>query len=457
MVGLSVGGVDDSDYNFRLVDGKCKLIGPERIISGKCEKEGDVYKTSSGYRKIPGNTCIEPSSNRIDDPIEKECGKEGAKNPNKPVEPGTIKHSQQSFDGDRVQYYYLERSETSSGDDETIIMHVGQHKLYISHDGGGEWKPVLEQETVVTIYPNPYFKDWIFFVTDNKKVFYTRNRGKNIDPFEGPSGIPITELGGIARFSFHPKHAGWIIWVGDQHCDGGSGDCRTVAQYTKNAGETWHDLTMYVRECTWVQGVKNNAADSLIYCSRFNSQSGDQRDKSGETLQLVSSTDFFDNMDVKFDKIIGFANLDEFFVVAFVDKDEKSLRLAVTVDGEIFADADFPPQFSATVQTAYTILDSFTKSIFLHVTTNTDTDREFGTLLKSNSNGTYYVTSLEAVNRDRMGFVDFEKAQGLEGVALVNVVENAKDVLEGKDRKKLKSKITHNDGGEWFYLTPPDT
>jgi Sortilin, neurotensin receptor 3,/Sortilin, neurotensin receptor 3, C-terminal len=442
---------DNSDFNFRRVDGQCELVGPERIISGECGAPGDIYLTLSGYRKIPGDTCIEPSSpsERKDAPVEKECGKDSDTN----LPPGTITNNQQSFVGDSIQYFYLERSETSSGDDETIMMHVGRNKLYISQDGGGTWRPILENEQVVSLYPNPYFHDWVYFVTSDQKVYYTRNRGRTIDPMDGPNGVPITDIPGVTRFSFHPKHAGWLIWVGNQHCDD-DGDCHAVAQYTKNAGETWHDLTTYVRECAWIQGLKNSAVESLIYCTVFSTQVGDQRVKVGD-LQLVSSADFFDNREVKFDKVIGFANLDEYVVVAFVDDDGQSLRMAVTIDGATFAAADFPPRFSTSRTTAYTVVDSFTKSIFLHITTSLGDNREFGTLMKSNSNGTYYVTSVDTVNRDRMGYVDFEKVQGLEGVALVNIVANSEDVLNNNADKKLKSKVTRNDGGRWYYLTPP--
>jgi len=65
--------------------------------------------------------------------------------------------------------------------------------------------------------------------------------------------------------------------------------------------------------------------------------------------------------------------------------------------------------------------------------------------LKSNSNGTFYGVSLEGVSRNRAGYVDFEKMIGLDGIALVNVVSNMDDVLlTGK--KKLQTRITHNDG-----------
>lgn len=69
----------------------------------------------------------------------------------------------------------------------------------------------------------------------------------------------------------------------------------------------------------------------------------------------------------------------------------------------------------------------------------------WGTILKSNSNGTYFGISIENVNRDVRGYVDFEKMIGLDGIALVNVVANpGKATVTGT--KMLQSRITHNDG-----------
>ena len=338
-------------------------------------------------------------------------------------------------------------------------MHVGSDKLFISHDGGGTWRPILDDQNVVTIYTNPYFKDWVYFVTDERRVYYTRNRGKTIDLMRGPPGLPISGLE-VERFSFHPKHAAWLVWVGDRNCGAADdGDCHSVAQYTLDGGEIWYELIDYVRQCDWIQGIKNTAHENLIYCSQYPSQRGDQRTMSRQATQLVSSNDFFQSQETKFDRIIGFANLDEFVLVAYVGEDAEgfeSLHMAVTIDGDTFASADFPPQFSAKATSSYTVLDSVTKSVFLHITTNEEDDREFGTILKSNSNGTYYVTSVDTVNRDPNGYVDFEKVQGLEGVALVNTVANVDDVLKRNAEKRLKTKITHNDGGLWVYLTPPE-
>jgi hypothetical protein len=44
---------------------------------------------------------------------------------------------------------------------------------------------------------------------------------------------------------------------------------------------------------------------------------------------------------------------------------------------------------------------------------------------------------------------------GIEGVAMVNVVANYESGNYREEGKKLKTMITHNDGAEWDYLTPP--
>ena len=58
--------------------------------------------------------------------------------------------------------------------------------------------------------------------------------------------------------------------------------------------------------------------------------------------------------------------------------------------------------------------------------------------------------SLEFANRNRKGFVDFEKMQGLDGIALMNVVSNP-DEASVTGSKKLQTRITHNDGERDFH------
>jgi hypothetical protein len=75
----------------------------------------------------------------------------------------------------------------------------------------------------------------------------------------------------------------------------------------------------------------------------------------------------------------------------------------------------------------------------------------WGNILKSNSNGTYFIMAAENVNRDDRGYVDFEKIIGLDGIALINIVSNPLEAsMNGK--KSLQSKITHNDGVSAFFF-----
>ena len=65
--------------------------------------------------------------------------------------------------------------------------------------------------------------------------------------------------------------------------------------------------------------------------------------------------------------------------------------------------------------------------------------------MKSNGNGTYFRISLENVNRNDKGYVDFEKMINLDGIAVVNVVANPAEArMTGQ--KLLQTRITHNDG-----------
>jgi hypothetical protein len=64
-----------SDYNYVPDKGECVLAGPETIPEGQCTREGDQFRGSSGFRKIPGDTCV--GGLELDKPKMKDCS-EGA-------------------------------------------------------------------------------------------------------------------------------------------------------------------------------------------------------------------------------------------------------------------------------------------------------------------------------------------------------------------------------------------
>lgn len=455
----------ECDYNFvKDSEGKCILKGPLVIPQGACTAFGSdvdpVFKASSGYRLIPGNDCKRSSGHQKDDLKDWKCSEASAK----PAS-GKIQHTQYVFDGEVGGWgrkIYLERTDSSSGDDETIIMQTNDRKVHITKDHGKTWNRILENADIRSIYTNPYFNDVVYFLTNTKTVHYSTDRGNNIRQFQAKYE---PNMGGLPVMKFHPKRKDWFIWTGQRDCDSnGRGlDCHTIAEVTRDRGDNWKTIARYVRKCEFVyderpsigkDGRKDENREKLIYCEVRTKEDVTTVDN---PWKLVGSSDFFDETTTYFPEIIDFATMNEFIVVASRDeKDNKYMKASASVDGQNFAVAKFPHNFQVEHQQAYTVLDSSTHAVFMHVTVNSGDGFDYGSIIKSNSNGTNYVKSIDGINRDEVGYVDFEKMHGLEGVALVNKAAN----FDAKDRgsgKKMKTMITHNDGADWSYLTPPAT
>jgi hypothetical protein len=504
----------ECDFNFvRSEDRKeCIPAGAPIIPEGACDAFGPetTFMASSGWRKIPGNDCKKVEGKKYkDDPVERKCVDAA-----KPPSSGKISHTLNPFIGDLVNHVYLERTGVSSGEDETVIMQTTKG-VFLSHDHGKEWKeiPELVGEKILAIIPHTYFNDVVYFVTFSKKVFYSIDRGNNVRSFKAPHP-PTEDRADLPIMSFHPKNKDWIIWTGAKDCESSEG-CHNVASLTKDRGDApWQTLKRYVRKCEFIKEPENKIKDWIIWtgakdcessegCHNVASLTKDRGDAPWQTLKryvrkcefikepenkikdlpskerrerliycevnereekgrdipllLVSSDNFFeDSRTVHFSNVVDFATMSEFIVVATRDDEHATLKASTSVDGQTFAEANFPHGFIVEHQKGYTVLDSSTHSVFLHVTVNNEPGLEYGTIIKSNSNGTSYALSLNAVDRDTLGYVDFEKMFGIEGLAMVNVVANYDSKNYAKEGKRLKTMITHNDGAEWSFLPPPD-
>ncbi|ODV94102.1 hypothetical protein PACTADRAFT_50987 [Pachysolen tannophilus NRRL Y-2460] len=420
-----------------------KIIGQNYCLGKNKNKKLKLNRK----QKIP-NTLCKGDFKLAKDEVEVDC-KEA-------VEEQSIITTQKSFEGSIAQYYYLKPSHNSSFIDETLLLRTTENIIYYSYNGGQTFYRFDSLESYdddfAFIYLNPYFPDQVYLITSTSKIYISDDRGINFRVTKAPSDI--NEFG-LKVLTFNKKDPNKFIWYGEKNCDNFfSNDCKVQTYYTEDGGATFSPLLENVRSCYYVGSVFNDKLydfnENLIYC--------EQKTGGQNYLTLVSSTDNFKTNKVTvYDKIVGIAVTGEFAVVASIKLDEKSLEAHVTVDGNNFADALFPANFHVEKQQAYTVIDSSTKALFIHVTTSSQRDHEFGSILKSNSNGTSYVLSIDNVNRNTYGFADYEKVQGLEGVSLINVVNNANEVQNSQAAKQLKSMITHNDGSEWNFITPPST
>ncbi|KAK7024339.1 vacuolar protein sorting/targeting protein PEP1 [Paramarasmius palmivorus] len=418
----------ECDFNFTPQDGNCVPLGPEPIPAGVCLDLNGKYMGSSGWRKIPGDTCSGGSTK--DAKQEKDCKQA------KPAE-GEIRHQTFEFPDSIDQHAYFK-------DSQTILVKLRNNAIYQSSNEGYTWKQLYPEERFLGFYHHPHSNERAYLITAENRMYVTTKTGKDWLKIETPT---VPNHLGLPVLRFQPESDA-IIWTGSI-CEGGV--CHTDAQYSRDNGRKWHPIDTYVNNCAWAVDTKLEADPTEIICESWATKIGRQPDRPGIGLELVEGKRYYQEKRRLFESVVGFAKFSQYLVVAELNSAGTGLELQVSLDGLNFASGVFPQGFRLDTH-AYTVLESSTDSLFLHMTMN---DRPpYGTILKSNSNGTYFIVSLENVNRNNAGYVDFEKMIGINGIALVNVVKDPQEAaITGK--KDLISKITHNDGGTWKLLEPP--
>lgn len=431
----------DDGFEWSFNEHKCLPGDKLQQEWAKCQK-GETVERSKGYRLIPGDTCSRTDGISLDGKEKVTCkGGDDDFHNNPPNTGEGIKVSQKTIDGSVTDYFYLKADPDYPGQ-ETLMMRNEYAELFVTHNQGFDWETPLPNEEIVELFPNNFFPAIVYCLTSDEKLKVTTDRGHTFKNIALP-GKPTPQL----KLKFHPDHPNMVIIEGCEDCSGGR--CKSHVYYSTRGGEAWQGLGVEMFDCSWIGSrlKQNQHDDQLIFCQQT-------VETEPPRTGLVSSTDYFRNGVLHLVDTVGYAIEEEFILAAKTDTKNNELLAYASIDGKNFAQARFPANFKIQHQQSYTVLQSVTSSVFLHVTVSDRKGGEYGTILKSNFNGTDYVVTLENVNRNAQGFVDFEKMQGLEGIALANIVLNSKDVSTG-GVKKLKTMITHNDGAEWTYVPPP--
>lgn len=345
---------------------------------------------------------------------------------------GDISIDYTDLEGSLSQFIYTEEfNETGLG--ENIILRTTDNIAYASNNGGDSFVKISAREKIMAVYSG-YTRGKIILITDENLIYISDDGGDTFHRKETP-----TQPGRGKLLSFHKTDKDKFIWYG---CE--SADCRvSTAYYTIDNGANFKKLKDNVLNCDFIAPhleLKLDENKDLVYCTIV--QDG--------KLALGSAQNLESDFDIKFDHVKGYAITGKFVVIATVDEKANALKASITVDGTTFAAADFPSDINIKAHQAYTILDSATHAIFMHITSDAQNGKERGVLLKSNFNGTSYVLSVDDVNRDSKGYVDFDRIDQIEGSIVIN-----RAFVEGNQKKKIKTQISHNDGAEWSYLIPP--
>ncbi|KAJ3780213.1 vacuolar protein sorting/targeting protein 10 [Lentinula aff. detonsa] len=424
----------ECDFNFVRDGNDCVPVGPEPIPAGVCTLPSQKYMGSSGWRKIPGNTC---TGGRKDEKVEKDCS-------NAQPKEGEIIHQTFEFPSQIVQHAYFRKHPT-------ILVRLHDNSIWQSSNEGYTWSQLFPDENFLAFYHHPHSSDRAYLITSESYFYSTTDAGRSWNKWNAPAP-PNTFRAQVIRFQ---PEADRLIWTGNLQCNTGLfEDCHATAWYTRDHGRSWKKIEDYVVNCAWASDTKLNADPTEILCESYQRKEGNQRFfLQDNPLELIEGQGYYSKKKKLFNQVVGFAKFSEFLVVAELASSGRALELQVSLDGVNFATGEFPPSMHPETH-AYTVLESSTGSLFIHMTMSEPPSPYWGTILKSNSNGTYFVVSQDLVNRDERGYVDFEKMIGLDGIALINIIANPFDaMLSG--RKMIASRITHNDGSTWKPLKPP--
>ena len=377
-----------------------------------------------------------------DNPDEKEGQPEGADDGD---DNGKAKVSSYTFRGKIKKYIYMKKPIDSDATDETLLALTSQNEVFVTHDQGSTWEEVAPDDEFLAIHLNPFDTNDVYLQSTNDKIVYSRDRADNWKSFR----TPCSPIPGVSPLVFHPTRKSYLIWIGQTGCDNQySKACRTAAFISRSYGKRWRKLQENVAKCEFANQLGRHVDPNLVLCLKQSNEATKHRSN------LVSSTsDFLDETKILLRQVIDFVSKDGFLVAATANEQDK-LQLHVSKDGLTWRDALFPENLRVNKQQAYTILSGKSGSLFVHVTMNPRQGTEFGNLIKSNEAGQSYIATLDAVNRDSNGYVDFEQMEGLEGVIVVNRVVNPRKAIQGS-KKQLQTMITHNDGSRWSLLSPP--
>jgi photosystem II stability/assembly factor-like uncharacterized protein len=333
-------------------------------------------------------------------------------------------------------------------DSSVVLYHVEDDGTVQRSDNDGQsWSTVQfggKTTAIQYLIEHPYDSKIAYGLTGGDVHYVTKDQGSSWSEFR----VPLTALSGPKPLAFHATQSGYVIVSG---IDCPSGDalsprCQPTTYYTKDSFASKPEVLTEAHKCMWgyaTQDLEHEIEGNSVVCLF----------ESDGARMLSMSSDFYRTSEIirvdgeVLTKVLDFGAVSKYFVAATrhnID-DPKEIRLLVSTNLRTWQFAVFPNEERIT-ETSFTILESSKHSLHVDVVTSQSGRVDEGTFYTSNSNGTFFRKSLERTSRSRVGLVDIEKLEGIDGVLIANV----------KTDDGIRTKISFDDGRSWSYLSQKD-
>lgn len=340
-----------------------------------------------------------------------------------------------------------------------------------SEDGGVTWTT----NTQIATLGNPVVS------AQGKNVVTVNSRGMTqfyISSFEDSSDyngrlapFDLENVGWLVeRFRPHPFDPNAIIALGrSTECQSSQTNpaCVYSSYYSKDFGRTWKLITSYTSYLLdWAPSAYNTSIRShevLLedYANKTGNGSPGHRLAGTKRLSLVSlESQYAGSNDAPVlqplqENILGSV---QWKGVIFATKPRDPARPYAS-EMQLYTSHDNGKSFKlvrlpksgevSSAETHYSILDiSDDGAVFINVRFN---NWGYGNIYSSDANGDNYALNLRYAAREWLGGADFGVVSGIEGVYLSNV-----ELTPTTPGAELETRITFDNGGEWFPLTAPE-
>ncbi|KAJ2137752.1 vacuolar protein sorting/targeting protein PEP1, partial [Coemansia sp. RSA 1935] len=411
---------------------------------------GDRFMASSGYRRIPGNTCT-PTSRDPDAPIERPCPQAQPDTPSSP-KLGPVTHHTLRVKGEPRLMVFPNSTD--------YLLMTSEQQLFRTDSEGTKWIEI-DLATVdskigrpVYLAEHKYDTHRAFVYTDRDVLLFTKDRGATWTRINVPAKANALHIRPLLDFS--AEDPDWLLFVGGTECP----NCHTEIYASRDNGSHWNRVTTRATKCLFARTLEfHTLPPASVVCTGYDGKS-EQDQPHDSPIEVRVFTEPFgksthhtikapDGCEVGEFHVYG-----QFMVFAAVCKDE--LRMCVSDDGRTMYEARFPPGVHVRAD-AFTLLPAHAGTVLLDVESVRSSEQwgsGYGELFSSNSNGTHFHRVLQHTNRAPSGSVDVERVAGLRGMLLANRVSNA-DALGPGVHKRLHTVASWDDGLSWHALPPP--